>query len=70
MPVPGNIGLFTLHRDIPLWPFRAMIPPPRFDCEEPQRAIFIESPQKSFIVWAETLEEKHEWLKSLQVSYV
>ena len=60
------MGLYTLHRDIPLRPFRAMIPPPRYDCEEPQRAMFIESPQKSFIVWAETVEDKRAWLASFQ----
>jgi len=59
--VPGLEGNYIVHRDLPLDACRASVPPPRLECANRERALFIESSQKSFIVWAETADEAKEW---------
>jgi len=59
--VPGLEGNYIIHRDFPLDACRASVPPPRLECANRERALFIESSQKSFIVWAETADKAKEW---------
>ena len=64
--LPGTDGIFMLHRDIDLTSCRAAIPPPRHTCPDIERAIYIESSQKSFIAWGASEEEKTLWLTTLK----
>ena len=63
--VLGLEGTYLVHRDISLDACRATVPPPRVECDHRDRALLIESSQKSFIVWTDTPQEAKDWHRVL-----
>jgi hypothetical protein len=63
--IPAIEGIYSVHRTFNLDKVRASVPPPSLTVDNPEKALFIETSQKSFIVWTNSETEKKEWFNIL-----